>query len=324
MRTLYSAILLVASFASAYAQQQKASEEFPSRSIRIIIPFEPGGATDFLARPWAAKMSESLGQSVVVENKGGANTILGTGEVARAQPDGYTLLIMPPNFLTNPALTTTMPYKTPQDFESVGLLVKYPQVLVARKEFPANNISELIALAKKDPNKITLASSGAGTQAHLSGELLMQMAGINLVHVPFKGAGPAISSLAGGHVDLLFTAMSTAGPELESRNVKLLGTTSISRLPGLPNVQTIDEQGLSGFEAYVSYGVIAPAKTPRPIIDRLNKEISRAVNDPAVLKQLSTLGGDVRVSSADEMDKFLTSELTKWTALIQKAGIKPQ
>ena len=203
MRTLYSAILLVASFASAYAQQQKASEEFPSRSIRIIIPFEPGGATDFLARPWAAKMSESLGQSVVVENKGGANTILGTGEVARAQPDGYTLLIMPPNFLTNPALTTTMPYKTPQDFESVGLLVKYPQVLVARKEFPANNISELIALAKKDPNKITLASSGAGTQAHLSGELLMQMAGINLVHVPFKGAGPAISSLAGGHVAVL-------------------------------------------------------------------------------------------------------------------------
>ena len=288
-----------------------------------MVPFSAGGTTDVLTRAVAEKMSENLGQSVVVENRGGANTMLATQEVARAEPDGYTLLMVAPNYATNPSLVANMPYETPDDFESIGIMLKHPQVLVARASLPADSIEDLIALAKK-PTKITLANSGKGTQAWLSGVLFDQMTGIRLLQVPYKGGGPAMTALLGGHVDLLFTSMSTAAPHRDGGKIKLLGWTSLKPRSEMPDLKTIDAQGVNGFEALVWYGMVAPKGTPPAIIDKIHDAVKSAEDDPEVQKRLAVIGGEAEVSTPKEMDDFVHAEMQKWSKAIEGAGFKPE
>ncbi|GAA4324215.1 tripartite tricarboxylate transporter substrate binding protein [Pigmentiphaga soli] len=312
--------LAAAAFAAVFASPGHAAsaDSYPDRPVRIVVPFAAGGGGDFIVRAFSDKLADTLKQPVVIDNRGGGNTVTGTEAVAKAAPDGYTLLIVSPSFATNPTLMSSLPYKT-EDFAPVGLVITYAMGLAARSTLEANDIPQLLDLARKKPGTLTFATSGEGSATHLATELFKAATHINVLDVPYRGAGPAMLDVASGHVDLAFTGLSQIKPHLESGRVKLIATSGLKRLQSAPDVKTIAEQGVKDFEAVVWWGILAPAGTPKPIIDKINGALRTSLADPEVAKRLSVIDGEVRVSSPEAFGRYVREEIDRWHTLLKPA-----
>jgi tripartite-type tricarboxylate transporter receptor subunit TctC len=295
---------------------------YPDRIVKIVVPFAPGGGTDTVARTLAQEMAKDLGQSVIIENKPGAGTIIGTQSVATSDPDGYTLLMGTFANAVNPSLNAKLPYDPHKDFAPVALVARSFNIVVVNAKSPYRSIADLIAAAKAEPDKLSYGTYGTGTSAHLAGELFKSLAKANLTTVPYKGAAPAITDLLGGQIQVMFTTVASAASLIESGQLRALAVTSAERSPAFPDVPTVAEAGVSSYSAESWYGLFAPAKTPPEIIDRLNKAAATAVKAEA-FKKLSVNEGLVMVASpAAEFDRYFRGEEERWRKVIQNAGIK--
>ena len=303
------------------ALNANAAEMYPTKPIRLITPAPPGGATDIMARSLAQKLSEALGQQVVVDNRGGGGTIIATHLTARAVPDGHTLLLANAAFGTNPALVKDLPYDTLRDFAPVTLIADSPLVFVAHPSLNVGSIKELIAAAKARPGQINYGSSTPGTGGHLSVEMLKWMAGIDLVHIPYKGAGPAVTALLAGEVPLMCTSPLPTLPHIKSGKLKALAMTGRTRSRALPEVPTVAESGLTGFQSSLWYALMAPAGTPAAVIQRLNREVARIVRLPAVSEQLLAQGAEAVGNRPPELGAFLRTEIERWKKVVKEAGV---
>lgn len=298
-----------------------AAQGYPTRPIRMMVPFTPGGGTDILARIVAAKMSESMGQQVLVENRPGANTIVATEALVRSAPDGYTLLMQTNNLASNVTLYTgKLTFDTIKDIAPVSLVAGNPHVLVVHPGVPAKDLKEFIALAKAKPGSISFASAGSGTVNHLSGELLKMLAGIDMLHVPYKGSGSVMPDLLGGQVNALFAAMPTVTGHIREGKLRAIAVTTPKRFSGLPQIPTIAEQGYSGYDFSSWFGILAPAGTPKPAVDRLAAEVAKALKDPGVLERLKDY--EIFGSSPEEFAAFIRVEIEKTAKIIRASGAK--
>lgn len=299
-----------------------AAQTFPERPVTLIIPFAAGGSTDLVGRLVAEKMSKGLGQQVIVENRGGAGGNLGAAAVAKAAPDGYTILMATvATHALNPAVYTKMPYDAVKDFAPISLLVTVPNVLAVHPSVPANTPQELIALLKANPGKYSYASSGNGTPLHLSGELFKTMAGVDVVHVPYKGSGPALVDVLGGQVPIIFDNLPSSTQHIKSGKLKGIAVTSPARAPAFPDMPAMTE-ALPGYETYTWNALFAPAGTPPEIVKKLNEEANKAVNDPAVKAKLAEFSATVVASTPEELGKHVEAELAKWAPIVKQAGAK--
>jgi tripartite-type tricarboxylate transporter receptor subunit TctC len=297
---------------------------YPDRSVRIVVPFAPGGGTDVIARALAQEMAKDLGVAVIVENKPGAGTIIGTQWVATSEPDGYTLLMGTFANAVNPSLQAKLPYDPHKDFAPVALIARSFNIVVVNPKSPIKSIADLIAAAKADPDKLSYGTFGTGTSAHLAGELFKNLAKVNLTTVPYKGAAPAITDLIGGHTEVMFTTVASAASLIEAGQLRALAVTSAERSPAFPQLPTVAEAGVPGYVAESWYGLFAPAKTPADVIGRLNKSAAKAVQSE-VFKQLGVNEGLVMVASPPEaFDRYVRGEEARWRKVIEDAGIKPE
>lgn len=311
----------IASFALGVAGAAL-GQSYPTKSIRLVVPFPPGGGpADILGRTIAQRMSENFGQQVIVDNKPGANTIIGANAVAKAPPDGHTLLMAIDSTLTmNPTLYSKLPYDPLKDFDPVSLIAIVPTMLVVNKDVPVNNVQELIALAKSKPGQIMF---GTGTIAtHLAGELFNNMAGTKMINVPYKGASGSIKAVIGGEVPVSFSGVSTALVNWKAGRVKVLAAMGAKRLPQAPQVPTVAESGVPGYEAQVWQSIVVPAGTPREIITKLNAELTRIMKLPETRERLSSFGIEPASSTPEELAVFIRSETAKWTKIIKHIGLK--
>ncbi len=299
-----------------------ASQKYPDRPIRLVVPFAAGGNTDIFARVIGAKITEKLGQQVVVDNRGGAGATIGTAMVARAAPDGYTLLMVSGSHVVNPHIYKSLPYDTLKDFSPITLVVDVPSLLVANPSVPVKTVSTLINLAKASPGKLNYASSGTGTFAHLAFELFNTLAGVKIQHIAYKGNGPATSDLLGGQVQFMMGAQPAAMPHIQANKLVPIGVTSAKRSPQLPNVPTISES-LPGYEFNQGFGMLAPAGTPRSVIDILNRAIVETLNSEEVRKIFSSQGAVPIGNSVTEYAKFITTEIEKMAKVVKDAGLNP-
>jgi tripartite-type tricarboxylate transporter receptor subunit TctC len=301
----------------------RAFAAYPDRIVKIVVPFAPGGGTDVVARILAQEMSKDLGVSVIVENKPGAGTILGTRAVATSEADGYTLLMGTFANAVNPSLYAKLPYDPHKDFVPVALVARSFNIVVVNPASPIKSIADLIAAAKAEPDKLYYGTYGTGTSAHLAGELFKHMAGVNLTTVPYKGAAPAITDLIGGQIQVMFTTVASCASLVEAGRLRALAVTSAARSPAFPELPTVAEAGVPGYDAQAWYGLFAPAKTPREIADRLNKSAAIAVQSDT-FKKLSVNEGLILVASPpNELDRYFHAEEERWRNVIQDAGIKP-
>ena len=298
------------------------AQNFPAKAVRLVVPFAPGGSTDIVARVLAQKLNEMWGQTVIVDNRAGGSTVIGTDVVAKAAPDGHTLLVTPAPFTIVPSLAAKLPYDPHKDFEPVTLINTTPLVVVVHPGVPATSIKELVALAKSRPGALNFGSSGSGGSNHLAGELFNAMAGVKMVHVPYKGNAPALTDLVGGHVDLLFNGLTSALPLIKSGKLRPIGMTSLKRAGALPEVPTVDEQGLKGFQAVAWNGLTAPARTPKDIIAKLNADVLKVIRSPELVEKLKAEGSDPVGSSVADYTAFLRDEIAKWAKVIKFANIK--
>jgi tripartite-type tricarboxylate transporter receptor subunit TctC len=314
-------IVAAALFSAAPAPAQQA---YPVRALRLVVPSAPGGGADITARIIAPRLSEQLGQQVVVENRSGAGTMIGGEVVARAAPDGYTLLLGISTLAINPAIYRKVPYDALRDFAPVSQLVSLPNVLVTHPSLPVKTVRELIAFARSRPGELNFASAGVGTNPHLSMELFLVMTGTRMVHVPYKGAGPGIVDLVAGHVPVMTPSILSGLPHVKGGRLRALGVTGAKRAGGAPDIPTIAEAGVPGYEAVQWFGVAAPAGTPREIIGRLHGEIVHLLQSAEVRARLSGDGADPVGSSPDEFAAFLRAETVKWAKVVRDAGIPPE
>ena len=311
--------MLFAALALAVCLGQAFAQAYPMRPIRLLVPFTPGGGTDILARLLAAKMLENMGQQILVDNRPGGNTLVATEIVARAAPDGYTLILQTNNLSANPTLYgRKLSFDTLKDLAPVSLVAGNPHVLVVHPSMPVKTLREFILLAKEKPGTITFASAGSGTVNHLSGELLKMLAGIDLVHVPYKGSGSVMPDLLGGHVNSLFAAMPTVTGHMRTGRLRPLAVTTPNRFRGLPDVPTIAESGYPGYDFSSWFGVIAPAKTPRPIIARLHAEIIKALKEPNLIQRLEDY--EIFGSTPEEFTAFIIADIEKTAKIIRVSG----
>jgi tripartite-type tricarboxylate transporter receptor subunit TctC len=297
------------------------AQAYPNRFVRLVVPFPPGGGTDAIARVLAVKLSDIWGHQMVVENRGGAATNIGTEAVARAEPDGYTVLLHSMPLAVNKFLFATLPYDPVADLAPVSLLVDYPNIMVVPNNSPARSVKDFIAHAKANKGKVTFASSGHGTSVHLSGELFKRMAGIEMLHVPYRGAGPAFTDLIPGRVDVMFNNIGAVLPMLQGGQLRGLAVTTAKRSPAAPDLPPIAEVGVPGFDVSSWYALFAPAKTPPEIIRKLNADTLTALKDPATRQKLESLGVVVQGSTPAELGAFLKAEMDKWAPVIKAAGI---
>jgi len=295
---------------------------YPSRPITIVVPFPAGGSADTLARIIGARLTEKLGQPVVVDNKPGVGGNLGTDTVAKAAPDGYTLLLAPSSIAITPHLYSHLTYDPIKDFAPISLIGNIPMVVVVNPEFPAKSIGELIAMAKAKPGDIAYASAGNGTTNHLAVEQFKQMTDINLLHVPYRGNPLAMVDVIGGRVPVFFDFVLTALPHVREGKVRALATTGTKRTPVLPNVPTVIESGVAGFDAGTWFGVYAPARAPKVIVEKLNSEILAALAVPAIKERLEGLGVDIIAKGPDSLAALTSADLAKWGPIVRKAGIR--
>lgn len=303
------AFLLSLSLAALPALGQLA---YPTKPITLVVPFAPGGATDALARDIGQELAKQLKQPVVIDNKPGAGTTIGTGFVARSAPDGYTLLFAPTPFAISQVIYPKLAYDAQRDFAPVALLAEAPFVLVANPSVPAQTLSELLALAKSRPGALSFASAGNGTVPHLAGELFKLRAGVDLVHVPYKGGGPAIIDLIAGQTQLMFAIPVEVSQQISAGRLKVLATTSPERLAAYPNVPTLRESGMQSAEVRSWFGILAPASTPRPVVDKLAAELAKVVATPELVARLTAQGVKVNIKTGDAFTRFMAADVAQW------------
>jgi tripartite-type tricarboxylate transporter receptor subunit TctC len=299
------------------------AQEYPTRTITLVVPFPPGGGNDAMARIIADKLSTALGQQIVIDNRGGAGGVIGSRAVAKAAPDGYTLLLGHTGSMgINPSLYANAGYNPRKDFEAIGLIAVMPLAFLAYPPFPANSIADLVAMARKEPGKINIGSSPKGTGSHLCAELFMATADVRMNLVPYKGSAQSITDLVGGHVSVTCNILTPAMGNINGGTLRPLAVTSAKRFSSLPNVPTASESGLPGFEAVLYYGLLAPAGTPRAIVERLNKELRAALSTEEVRARIVNDGADPLTSSPQEHAALLDRDETKWSTLIRKLNLK--
>jgi tripartite-type tricarboxylate transporter receptor subunit TctC len=320
LRVLAAAFFAVSAFTAGGAAQ---AQNYPSRPITIVVPYPPGGGVDAMARVVAEKLSTALKSQVVVDNRPSAGGNVGARAVAKAEPDGYTLLLGHTGTMSiNPTLYANAGYDPRKDFAPIGLIASMPVALISHPSFAPKTVAEFIALAKKDPGKINLGTSTIGTGSYLCAELFKSMAGVDVTLVPYKGTGPLMNDLLGGHVPVAFGVLPPALGNLQAGNLRALAVTGSTRFSQLPDIPTVSESGLPGFAAVLHYGLLAPAGTPKPIIDRLNKELLALVSTDEVKKRIHTEGGDPMTSSPSEYAGDIDQEERKWAGLIRKLNLK--
>jgi tripartite-type tricarboxylate transporter receptor subunit TctC len=317
---LAAAIALLGSAGALSAQVQDA-RGYPMKPVRLIVPFAPGGGVDIVARSVVVKLAELSGQQFVVDNRGGGGTVIGTELVARATPDGYTLLFGSTSLATNPALNRKLPYDTVKDFIPVSQASFQAYVLAVHPGVPASSVKEFIALAKAKPNTLNFGSPGLGTGSQLAAELLKVMTGTQMVHVPYKGSGPALADVIAGQIQFIMGTILSTSPHVKSGRLRALGVSSEKRVAVLPDVPTISEAGLQGYEATSWNGVLAPRGAPRPVVTRLHSLIAEALASPDVRERLMADGGEPVGSSPEQFARFIRAEIEKWTKVVKSAGI---
>lgn len=312
-------MLLVATVAATVATAQNC----PERPVRIVVPYPAGGSNDIVARILGQKLSEEWGHQVIIDNRGGAGGNIGADAVAKAAPDGYTLLLTAPSPLTvNQSLYRALPYDSMRDFAPLALVASVPIVLAIHPSVPAKSVRELIDIAKQQPGKLNFGSSGNGSTNHLAGELLKALAGINIVHVPYRGAAPAMNDLLGGHIPMMFDNMPAVLSHAAGGGIRALAVAGAKRSPALPDLPTMQEAGVAGFEASAWFGLVAPASTPRPILDRVTASVARALQAPDTVKRLTDLGAEPETVSGEAFGAFLRAEAEKWSKVVQASGAK--
>lgn len=308
----------------AFAAIPPVYAQYPNRPVRIIVPTSPGAGADFAARLMSQQLSERFAQQVVVENRAGATTMIGTEIVAKSAPDGHTLLMAPPAFAINPSLFRKVPYDALRDFVPITHVGNSPLVLVVHPSLPLKSVKELIAVAKARPGEIAFASSGSGSITHMSAELFLYMTGTRMLHVPYKGPAPGVIDLVGGRVQMMVTSATITLPHLRSGRLRALGVTSAKRTPAAPDIPTIAEAGVPGYASLAWYALLAPAGTPQETVAQLNKDVVGVLRTQSVRDRLGNEGIEVVASSADELTAYIRSEMVKWAKVIKAAGIPAQ
>jgi tripartite-type tricarboxylate transporter receptor subunit TctC len=297
------------------------AQRYPDHPIKLIVPVPPGGGVDLLSRAIGSKMQQSMGQPVVIDNKAGASAAIGTEMLAKSLPDGYTIMMGYSAHATNPIFSTSLPYDTNKDFAAIAHVGYIPLILVVNASSPYQSLQELIAAAKANPGKLQFASGGAGAGAHLSGELLKSTAGVDVIHVPYKGNAPALNDLLGGQVTMMFDTITTALPHVKSGKLRALAVTSVKRSPLAPELPTMIEAGLPGFDISAWYVMFAPANVPKDIMQRLNAEVNKAIADPDLRKTLGEQGVEFTGGTSEDADKFVKSEIERWAKIIKTRGM---
>jgi len=320
--TMRFALLTLLTAALVAPAGQAPAQDYPARIVHVIAPYGPGGPSDVFSRILAQKLSDTLRQGFVVENRPGASTMIGTDAVAKAAPDGYTLLIISQTHATNESLVANKPFQLMRDFVPVAPIYAGDLVMVVHKSVPVKTLREFIALAKAKPGTMNYASSGTGSQYHLAGELFKTMSGTDIVHVPYKGSTGARNDILGGQVQMMFDTIATMGPSVEAGLVRALGTTGDARSPNLPDVPTIEEAGVPGFRASGWVGIMAPAATPKPIVERLNGEVRKILNSAEIRDSWVKQGVVPLSMTAPEFGAFINEEIAKWAKVAQTAGVK--
>ena len=317
----FSLRAILAAFGTLVFGGTAMAQDYPSRPVKIVVPFPAGGSNDIIARILAQKLNERTGQPFLIENRGGAGGNIGADAVATSESDGYTLLLTaPPPLTINAALYRSLPYDPTKAFAPVALVATVPIVLAVHPSIEANNVMELIALAKAKPGTINFGSSGNGSTNHLAGELLKNMAGINIVHLPYRGAAPAMNDLIAGHIPMMFDNIPAVLPQVQAKAIKAIAVASAKRASALPDVPTIAESGLPGFEASAWFGLVAPAKTPAPVLAKLESEVEAILKMPDVQKRFTELGAEPANISGAAFGLFLADETAKWAKIIQSSG----
>lgn len=319
LRMIVTTVLVLACFGAAEAQSG-----YPTRPVRIVVPSAPGGGTDITARLIAQELSKTMGQSFIVENRPGAGQMIGIGSVVQADHDGYTLLMTASTLAINPAMYKKLTYDVFRDFIPITQVVELPNILVVNASLPVHSVREFIDLAKQKPGQLTYASAGIGTSPHMSMELFKSMARLDILHVPYKGTTPGLTDLLAGTVNAMMVNVLTATPHIQSGRLRALGVTGLKRLPGMPDVPTISEAGVPGYEAINWYGLLAPAKTPEPIIQRLHAEVVKALALPEMKAHIAADGAEPIGNTPDEFSKRIRADMDKWAATAHAAGITPK
>jgi tripartite-type tricarboxylate transporter receptor subunit TctC len=318
MKTFLAALLSIVLALPGLA----AAQAFPTKPIRIVVTYPPGGGADLMARLVAPKMSDALGQPVVVENKPGASGQIGASEVARSAPDGYTLMLDASSYSVNPSLYAKLPYEPTKAFTPIAVLALFPNVLVVTPGFPAKDVKALIAEAKAKPNTIAFASSGNGSAQHLSGELFRQKTGVEITHVPYKGGGPAMNDVMGGQVPMFFANMASSLAQIKAGKLRPLAITGAKRSPALPDVPTMAEAGVPGYEVYEWNAIFAPAGTPAPVLAKLADAIRKAVQSPEFRERVASLGGELTGYGPQEAERFVKEQMDLWGKVVKQGNIK--
>ena len=296
--------------------------QYPSKPVRLVVTYPPGGGADTMARLLAPRVGEGLGQPLVVENRPGASGTIGADLVARSAPDGLTLMLDASSYAVNPALYPKLPYDPRRAFAPVSLIVLFPNMVVVNPAFPARSVQELIAAAKAQPGKIAFASSGNGSAQHLAAELFRQGAGLDMVHVPYKGGGPALQDVIGAQVPLFFANMASGLPHVKSGKLRALAVTGSRRSPAAPELPTVAESGVAGYEVYEWNALFAPAGTPAALVERLHAELAKALSAPEVRERISALGGEIAALSPAETERWLDSQMDQWAQVVRTANIR--
>jgi tripartite-type tricarboxylate transporter receptor subunit TctC len=323
-RTLFSLAVVCFPAIAALAAQHVLAQSYPTRPVRMIVPFPPGGNTDIIARIVLPRMTESLGQQIIIDNRGGAGSTIGTEVAARAPADGYTILMVSAAHTINPAMVKKLPYDSVKDFTPISVVADVPTVFVCHPSLPVKTLPEFLALARKRPGEITYSTAGRGTVGHLAAELLSSLTKINIVHVPYKGTGPAVVDLMAGHVQLQFASMPAVIQFVRAGKLRMIAQAGAKRSPAAPTVPTMVESGLPSYVISSGFALFGPANLPRPVVDRVHGAIKAALSDPEVRKKLSDQGADPVGSSPEEHDKFNRAEIDKWIKVARGANIDPQ
>jgi tripartite-type tricarboxylate transporter receptor subunit TctC len=322
LENLMSAALRIAFTLLALVAGAAVAQDYPSKPVRLIVPYAPGGSSDVIARIVGQKLGDAMGQTFVVENRAGAGSMIGTDLAAKAPADGYTLILSDMPHTINPSVYAKVPYDPVRDFSPVSLLGVSPLFLFVHPGVQAQRLEEFIALAKAQPGKLAIGSGGNGASTHLMAELLQANSGIKLVHVPYKGAGPALADVVAGQIPATFTSMATAAPHVKAGRLRTLAVTSAKRLPSLPDVPTFEESGVRGMVVEHWWGVMAPAGVPRPVIDRLHGEIVRALGAADMRERFAALAVEPRTSTPEQFRALLETDVARWAKVVKEAGIQ--
>ena len=324
---LRTAVLTAAALAAPFATQAQGSSgsngpDYPTKPIKLIVPYPPGGGTDVIARIVQERFQAQLGQPVVIDNRGGAAGSIGTELAAKSAPDGYTVLFTLSSHTINPAIYAKLPFDTQKDFEPVAMVASLPQILVANTSFPANNVAELVAMAKAKPGSLSFATVGNGSPGHLAGELFKLRTGTEMTHVPYRGGGPAVTDVMGGQVPLLWVSIPAAAQFVKAGKLKALAVSTTKRSAAFPDVPTMQEAGIPDFEVDSWYAMFVPTKTPKPAIEKLNRVVNTVVREPEIRDKLLAQGSEGVGGTPEQLGKVVSMELVRWNKLAKEASIK--